>query len=419
MKGLLSGISSESRKTAILYTFATFLRTLGLMLGGFIVIRWIDPEELGLWQSLMIVATYAPVLQLGITNGLNRDLPFMFGAGRQEKGRDLVSSAQSYSGICMVASILITLVLISIIYLAGNHNYNLLTGIAGVGMIIAFRFYENFLSVTYRANQSFIKLSYAYFIHFLLIILSLPVVYYAHYTGLVIYQVFTGFSIMIIMYYIRPVRIKPVLKWPTIKELIKTGLPIYIISYVQQISKSFGKIILLYVGGTITVGLFSPALAIHAAMIMLPRILAQYFYPKMSYSYGKYNNKPLLWTWVWEISLFIIAGSALLIIPGWFAMPYLIETFFPKYTDGILATQLSLLSGALAGAFVSSNVLGSIKDYKSWSVITIIKLVLNFLLPVVFIQVMNPLNGVAAGLLVADIVVLISSLFIIHRALTK
>ncbi len=67
------------------------------MLGGFIVIRWIGPDELGLWQSLMIVATYAPVLQLGTTNGLNRDLPYMYGAGRLDEGLDMVASTQSYN----------------------------------------------------------------------------------------------------------------------------------------------------------------------------------------------------------------------------------------------------------------------------------------------------------------------------------
>ena len=100
-------------------------------------------------------------------------------------------------------------------------------------------------------------------------------------------------------------------------------------------------------------------------------------------------------------------------------MPWLVERFFPKYTDGILAAQLSLLSGAFAGAFVSSNVLGSIKDYKSWGVITGIKLLLNFLLPVIFIKIMKPLNGVAAGLLLADIIVLISSLVIIYKSLNR
>jgi O-antigen/teichoic acid export membrane protein len=417
LSGLLAGISTESRKTAVLYTSASFVRTIGLMLGGFIVIRWIDPQELGLWQSLMIAATYAPVFQLGTTNGLNRDLPYFYGAGQRDKGLDLVASAQSYTRICTFGSILITSLLIAIFILAGNQNFNLLMGIAGVGMIIAFRFYENFLAVTYRANQSFKTLSYAYFLHFFLIMISLPVVYYARYTGLVIYQVFGSFSIMIVMHIVRPVRVSSILKWSSLKELIKTGLPIYIIGYLQEISKSFGKIIILYFGGTLTVGLFSPALAIHTAMIMLPRILAQYFYPKMSFSYGKYNDKSLLWSWVWKISFLIIAGSAIIIIPGWIAMPYLIETFFPKYTDGILAAQLALLSGAFAGAFVSSNVLGSIKDYKSWSVITVIKLLLNFLLPVIFIKIMNPLNGVAAGLLLADIIVLFSSLVIIYRSL--
>jgi O-antigen/teichoic acid export membrane protein len=419
VNNLFAGISIESRKTAVLYTSASFVRTLGLMLGGFIVIRWIGPDELGLWQSLMIVATYAPVLQLGTTNGLNRDLPYMYGAGRLEEGLDMVASAQAYTRLCTIGSIIITSLIIMVFILAGNHNYNLLMGIAGVGMVIAFRFYENFLAVTYRANRSFKILSYAYFIHFFIIMASLPVVYFARYKGLVIYQVFSSLSVMVIMYIIRPVRVRPVLHWNSLKELIKTGLPIYIISYLQQVSKSFGKIILLYAGGTVAVGLFSPALAIHTAMIMLPRILSQYFYPKMSFSYGKYNNKQLLWSWVWKISFFIIAGSAIMIIPGWLLMPWLVEKFFPKYTDGILAAQLSLLSGAFAGAFVSSNVLGSVKDYKSWGIITGIKLLLNFLLPFAFIKIMNPLNGVATGLVLADVIVLISSLIIIYRSLNR
>jgi O-antigen/teichoic acid export membrane protein len=224
---------------------------------------------------------------------------------------------------------------------------------------------------------------------------------------------------MILMMAVRPIRVRSFLSKNALKKLISTGLPIFIISYLQQISRSFGKIILLSIGGTLTVGLFSPALAIQSTMIILPKILAQYFYPKMSFAYGKYGDKLVLWPWVWRISLFIILGSVIIVVPVWIFLPDIIEQFFPKYMEGLQAARWALLAGCFSGAMVSSNVLGSIKNYRTWGIITVLKLILNLGIPLLMTRFMDLLEAVALGILIADFILLIFSLTIIRNVLHK
>jgi O-antigen/teichoic acid export membrane protein len=367
----------------------------------------------------MIAATYAPIFQMGVLNGLNRDLPFLSGAGKREEGITLVSSAQAFALGLALLSMILTAFLVIYLYVIRKAGIDLLLGVTGVGIIISLRFVQNFLSVTFRANQAFRQLANAYFIHFFVLIALLPVVYYFKYKGLVYYYILINFALTILMFLVRPFRVRSIINTIAIRKLISTGLPIYIISYLQQVSKSFGKIILLWLGGPVSVGLFSPALAIQSSMIILPKILAQYFYPKMSYSYGKYRNKIMLWSWVWKISVLIILGSVVLIVPGWILLPHIIEYFFPKYMDGLQAARWALLAGCFAGAMVSSNVLGSIKDYKAWGIITGIKLILNFTFPLLMTRFMDLLEGVALGIFISDLLLLILSLTIIRKVLHK
>ena len=68
---------------------------------------------------------------------------------------------------------------------------------------------------------------------------------------------------------------------------------------------------------------------------------------------------------------------------------------------------------------VSSNVLGSIKNYRAWSYITGLKLLFNLCIPLLMIHVMDLLEGVAFGLFISDSLLLVFSLIIIGKVLHK
>ena len=67
------------------------------MLGGFLVVRLVDPTVLGQFQGIILILSYLPILQLGILNGLTRELPFYIGKGNRQRVEELAASAQAWA----------------------------------------------------------------------------------------------------------------------------------------------------------------------------------------------------------------------------------------------------------------------------------------------------------------------------------
>lgn len=421
MKKIIGAVKKLLKvKTAINYSTATLLKTAGTILAGIIVIKFVKPEEIGLWNSLMIISSYTPFLRLGIMKGLNRELPFLLGANRRDEAEKLAASAKWYALFLTYISLVLIIVSLLIIYFFKLEvSKNAFVGIIGVGIVISSNFYFEYLVATFRSEKAFNSLAKAHYIQFLIIISTIPIVYFYGFYGLILYNSLVALSLMTLMHIVRPIRIRSSYNFTSLLKLAKTGIPLFVFSFLLGVSKSFPKIILLSTGGVLAVGLFAPANAINIGMRTLPGILSQYFYPQMSYSFGKYNDKKRLWTMAWKISgsLFFFGLTATIVL--WPIISYAIPKYFPDYIQGIFPAQMALLSGVFTGSLVSVNALASIKANKSFFVFSLSKAVLFFLVPWVLTQFYEPLMGVAIGIVIANFLQFILGMFLLYVNLFK
>lgn len=72
---------------------SSFLR----MAAGFLTARLSDPAVLGLFNGLGLVLGYVPFLQIGVLNGLSRELPYYVGKGEHDRVRALAAAAQAWA----------------------------------------------------------------------------------------------------------------------------------------------------------------------------------------------------------------------------------------------------------------------------------------------------------------------------------
>ena len=63
--------------------------------GGLLQASCVLPSVLGKFGGIALVQGYIPFLQLGILNGINRELPYFIGKGDRQRVRELASAAQS------------------------------------------------------------------------------------------------------------------------------------------------------------------------------------------------------------------------------------------------------------------------------------------------------------------------------------
>ncbi len=408
-------IASFNNKTAILFSSSSVILSLVKLISGVVIIKWVIPEDIGLWNSISLLQSYSAILTLGMLSGLNRDLPYYMGKGDQDYIVKLAQTTLYFVRILNIIVITATVLSLIYIYFFVSQDIKLLFGILSIGIIIATAFYNTYLSVTYRASSEFIKLSkmQLYISGFTLLTVILP--YYYSYYGLVIRTVLISIFSVVAIYVVRPLRVKAAYDRKSFKELIKTGISLYAIGYLDDIGKTFNRTILLTYGGVLLVGYFSPAIAIITGMTIFPSAMAQYIYPQMSFNFGKFNDPRNLWGWVWKSALGMFAIGLPLILLGWLLIPYFIKTFFPNYLESTFASQMALISGVFDSATIGTQVLNTLKSYKWLTILTVSKLALLWISMNYFASTMNPLEGVAIGMVVASIICWIISMLICYR----
>jgi O-antigen/teichoic acid export membrane protein len=351
-------------RTGSIYSASSLLRSIIGMLTGLLMLRWLDPAEIGMWQAITIIQAYLPFVQLGIQSGLNRDLPVLLGKGETERGHSLIATAKQFAILLAILFIVISFLLV-IVLIVLQKPTSLILGVVTIGIMAACFSYQNHLSVTFRSANSFDDLARVNFIYSLLSIALLYFIYRYHYYGILIYNVLAGIALAFLTHYARPFKeIKPHYTKIGFSQLLKTGLLMMSFNQIRAAALSIPKIIILKLNGIILLGLYAPALAVNSMFGLLPGAIAQFFHPQMGYKYGKTSNARDLWgptrNLFWLLILVGIPISAAL----WFTAPFLLKYIFPKYIESLWPMRIMSVAFIFSSAYTTHGVLYSIKAYK-------------------------------------------------------
>lgn len=404
----------------IFFSISSLLYSISLMFTNFMVIKWIPPVEMGLWNTFLIITSYSFILQLGVLNGLNRELPYFLGKNDINRSSSLASTGLFVATAATIIALLLSI--ISILYIIYFYPLDIFTvyTLISVAFLVVIYFYQNYLIVTYRTNGAFMKLAKVYLLNSLIIILSLVLVWQYKYSGFLIRVVLLSLILTLGLHIFRPLKdTKPKYNKNSFLLLIKTGAPLFLAGYIAGLSKTLNRVFLANFVGILYVGYYSPALAILVVMNLFPAQIAQYLYPQMSYEYGKTGDKQKLWKWVWKSALGLIALLTPFGIIAWYIVPLAINAFFPDYAEGIFAAQLAIISGIISGSLVGLNVLNSIKAFKTIFSINVTKLLLNIALMYLGVIYFEPLTGVALGLVLSDLLYFLLGLYVTYFNLIK
>jgi O-antigen/teichoic acid export membrane protein len=401
-------------KSGLLYISSVSLSTFVNILAGFLVLRWVGPEEMGIWQLLLIINTYALIANLGLNSGLAREFPYLLGKGEKEKSYFLVATVKSYSIFTVIITIICWLVLLVFFYFTGRNTI-FLVSFSTIMFMLGINFYKDYVLTLFRTNVGFLKLSKSLLIQSLVCVILLPLIIFYKYYGYLLYNILTSIVSLGLLMLINPVRIKGNFRFSDFKLLFKTGMPLFLMAYLYGVSKTFIKFAVLHFGGILMLGLFAPVFAIRNGISILPKAISQYIYPKFTYKIGETNNPSLLWKPVKNISFILLISFGLLVLPIYYFMPELLSIFFPKYIDSLFACRMALLSGVIYSSFVGITSLNSIKGYRERIIISGLYIgfsaFLPFVLPIFFAQ---KIVGLAWSMLIID-----SLYFITAYCITK
>jgi O-antigen/teichoic acid export membrane protein len=401
---LFNSVSSEirSHNTALAYTAAGILSAGCTMLAGICIVRWIPPAEIGIWQTARLAIVYAMFLLAGINNGLSRELPFAMGKGREEESKILASSALTF-----VLSIgLFTLVIgcLSLPFFR-KHGAQTVSAVFAVTLTIAFTYYSNYLVVTFRSSKSFADLTKIKLTEASIAILSLGLVYTLGYRGMLVRAVLMVGIVCSLMHWFRPLHVTPRLNRGAMVLLFKTGAPIFVMDYLSNAAATADRVVLLKLGGVEQVGFYAMALMAREAIAMVPGALSEYVYPRMSYSFGKNSDSAHLWRLALKSSALGCVGMIPIALVGWFAIPPIVEKFFPKYTEGVYPAQLLVLGSIATGATLGRMAIWSMKNWRLMFLYQLLNAVVVIISPIIGGYLSSrPIVGVSGGLAVGQLI---------------
>jgi len=388
----------------LFYSSSSLLLQVSTIFATFAVLRFVPPDEMGVWRTLVVTATYLNFVTLGAPNGLARELPFLLGQGNKEKALQLAAVAQFYMIFIAIAGAVGFLILL-ILFPELSHEWSL--ALIVMAIIWSFGSYRSYLGVTYRSEHEFRRLTYINISDLVLTFLSLLLVIFGGYIGMIFRLAFLIIASTMTMHAMRPLRIRPRMNLKDLRELLSTGIPQYFGGYLLTVSMAFEQTIIGRQGGVQQIGLYASVAAVSTAMLAIHASIVTYINPRIIFKLGKYNN--LLQ--VFRDTRSTVFLLAMICMPAVFILsivtPFLLSTLFPKYADTLTAVQIALIGGIFLAINASLTGLYAIKAWKYVATYAISAVILRWVIPSYFATNMEGkmITNVAAGGAIANVLV--------------
>ena len=351
-------------KVLVKFASAQVIYNILRLIAGFLVVRIIAPELYGLFSGVGIFLGYIMLGHVGTLNGLGRELPYQLGKGNIKSLKNYANTGYWISLIIgVLAFFLFSFLAIKNYYTQGHFD---LTMVYATYSVLGFFHITNnvYLPVLYRTNSDFNKLSNINIVSAIVNIITVLLVYYYTFYGLLIRAVILIIIRFTLLYVYRPLKIRPKIDLNSLKVLLKVGLPIYIVGQIGPLWNTIQKNILFSVGGALQYGYYALVSIIEGAIGVIPNAFGQVVYPRMSIQSGKGLSKKEILSQVVKPTIFQFVLLLIIAIIGVFLLPLIIPIALPKYTNGIAAAQWAFFIPVVKSLGLANNYFNVVKKQK-------------------------------------------------------
>ena len=327
------------------------------LLATLMVTRWTPPHQLGLWNLMTVFISYASALQLGVFNGLNRQIPFLRGSGDADKAE--LAGQVGLAWCLALTGLTLVIGLIGVGYFAVAGTQDQLLTVTAFVVVLAGSWSLQFLTVGYSTAGAFGPLARR---TTLIAIAGLPLALLAQwlgYAGLLLRAALVAMIGSAALNYQHPLKLRPKWDGAVFRQLVRIGLPIWLLGQLGALFMTLDRLVLA--DSPQLLGYYAIAAQFAALAVMVPTAFNSVLYPQMSRSYGKHRSAMALWRQAFRASAGVLAAGALFGGICWLTIPYFVSWLLPAYVPAIEASRWTALV-ALAMSFSTFgnvlNVLG-------------------------------------------------------------
>lgn len=347
------------RLTAV-FAGSNMVSTVLRLVGGLLVSRAVVPSVLGLFNGINLVVGYVPFLQLGVINGLNRDLPYHLGRGDRPHATKLAAAAQAWAlltgGVAGLAMVLVS------IWQASQGAWQLAFGWLTVSLPVFMAIFgQMYLQALFRTRSEFERLGKYNLIQALVAFALVALVWPMKFYGLCLRGMLIAASSLLLLWYWRPLKVE--FRWDgrALKELVRTGVPVFAVGQFYSWWGVLDSTLVLKFAGTTGLGLYALSGLAGKTVGMVSNALGQVVYPRMSEEYGKGSGVGMLVRMAWFPVVFSVLVTGILGALGWTALPLFVRIVLPKYLGGVEAARWTLVSALVVSLMPINNVFNVVK----------------------------------------------------------
>ncbi len=406
-------------KTASIFVSGNLIANALRLVAGFITTKLSPPAILGLFNSINTLGiSYTTFLQLGIINGINREIPFYSGKGQIDKVKELSAVAQAWT-IAVGGFVSIGMIGIGLYYLIVGRMDLAVGWLSNAVCAFIYFYAQLYLTMTFRTSNDFAKLAIIQVIMNTSFLVGNILVYYYLFYGLCVRALLVGFIQLGITYYWRPIRVRP--KWDSkdFVHLLKIGVPIFATEILfEWWNKTIYGSIILFFTSVEDYGKFSLAFNIWTTLY-ITQWVQQMLFPRMAERFGKNAKTNDIIRMGLKVVPYMLLITLPIVVIGWVTLPPFVKWLLPKYVDAVPASQWTLIIILVTSFQPIVNIFNIVKRQDMYITAIIVGMVTTYLSIYLMAQTKVTLVIFPIGMIYGRIAYLIVCYYFVWRLYRK
>lgn len=385
----------------VLFSFSTFLLQGSRFGVSLIAAKKLGPETWGVWQLLSLIIAYSNIIHLGVTNGMNRNIPLFRGKGDEER----VFLIRGVSlGIVLIGVSVAGCAIFIFSLMVDNSQFSTLLKY----MILLLAVYQihYYFQVSLRSYSLFHHMSVQQiFFSVAFIAIVIPMVLSLNLHGYILGQSLASLAAILFILRIHPIRTQPIFKMDEAVHLIKIGLPIMIAGILYMLMMTVDRIIISFYLNMEQLGYYSLFIMVIGSLTLIPMVVAQQIYPRMAEVWGRTSNCGELVKWIRIQLIMCFCMTTPIMIIAYFLFPPFVDHFMNAYSPGITAMKIGIIGPLFLGFSIAfGNFFNTINKQIYSMLIQAFAILLNIGLNILFIRLGLGIKGVAMGTTITFII---------------
>lgn len=328
------------RRSVLSYTSAAIFCRVAAIVQNLLVIRWMEPEALGVWLGLQLITIYGTHAHFGVLAAVNQQVPHHLGRDENDQADRIEDLARGWFLILGVGGISAA----ALMALGGLGTSDYGRGAIALTLAATITLAVNLHLGIFRARNRFGRAGLANVISALAMLAGLPLVYTMQYDGLLWRVVAVSVVTLLACLAMNGWNLRFAFDRSELWSLIKLGAPIVVVVGCAAVFAAMDRTLILWLLDEHAMGQYALCFAVARVMKLFPTTFGQVFYPRMTAIYATEGMSRALFRRCAQASLLSGAVVAVIAVGAVLTLPWVVQQLFPKYVDGLPALNIAMIA---------------------------------------------------------------------------